>query len=376
MAAARFSSNVLQTFYSPITREENRNLPQPLQPERVPVRDVFKISQTNFQEWLRVWIMNVSQTNPNNKDIYMFKNANKEKYTNLIEQEIQKLGSVKVSFGLKVNFEIERNGETQEMSHYFKEDQPHVFTRYDKEQIEQKYEEFMGRIKGEIENWSLQGSGWEIESIELAYVNVAKYQPLRGGTYLPLPADLAKKKAIINVKNKDNECLKWALRTALFPPQDGKNPQRPSRYPVKNDGINYKGIDFPTPVKQIDKLEKQNPNLAINVFGWENDTVIVHRISRKEPNVPRINLMLIESGKIQHYCYVKRESALLFYRSGFFFSTTKFSTTKFLGWNTVLGWLQKYSGCKSIGVDFFSTTKFSTTTFWNKYRFGLVVNFR
>ena len=193
MAAARFSSYVLQTF---------------LQPERTILRDVFKISQTNFQEWLRVWIMDISKTNQNNKDIYMFKNANKEKYTNLIEQEILKLRSVKVSFGLKVNFEIERNGETQEMSHYFKEDQPHVFTRYDKEQIEQKYEEFMERIKGEIENWSLQGSGWEIESIELAYVNVAKYQPLRGGTYLALPAELAKKKAIINVKNKDNECLK------------------------------------------------------------------------------------------------------------------------------------------------------------------------
>ena len=124
----------------------------------------------------------------------MFKNGNKEKYTNLIEQEILKLGSVKVSFGLKVNFEIERNGETQEMSHYFKEDQPHVFTRYDKELIEQKYEEFMGRIRGEIENWSLRGSGWEVESIEIAYVNVAKYEPLRGGTYLPLPAKLAKKR--------------------------------------------------------------------------------------------------------------------------------------------------------------------------------------
>ena len=169
----------------------------------------------------------------------------------------------------------------------------------------------MGRIKGEIENWSLQGSGWEVESIETAYVNVAKYQPLRGGTYLPLPADLAKKNAIINVKNKDNQCLKWALRAALFPPKDGMNPQRPSKYP-KNDGINYEGIDFPTPVKQIDKLEKQNPNLAINVFGWEKDTVIVHRISSKEKSVERINLMLIESGEIQHYCFVKRESALLF----------------------------------------------------------------
>ena len=311
MSAAKFSSNVLQKFYRPIAREQNRNLPQPLRPERVPLRDTFKISQSNFQEWLRVWIMDVSKTNPNNKDIFMFARENKEKYTDLIEQETLKFGSVKVSFGLQVEFSIERNGELQEMKHYFKEDQPHVFNRDNKELIEQKYQEFMGRIKGEIENWSLRGSGWEVESIMTAYVNVAKYQPLRGGTYLPLPADLAKKKAIINVKNRDNQCLKWALRAALFPPKDGRHAQRPSKYPV-NDGINYNGIDFPTPLKQLDKLEKQNPNLAINVFGWEKDTVIVHRISTKEPNVQRINLMLIESGEIQHYCWVKRESALLF----------------------------------------------------------------
>ena len=129
-----------------------------------------------------------------------------------------------------------------------------------------------------------------------------------------IPANLAKKKAIINVQSRDNECLKWALRAALFPPQDGKNPQRPSTYSV-NDDINYEGIDFPTPVKQTDKLEAQNRNLAVNVFCWENDCVIVQRISRKKANVPRINLMLIESGERQHYCYVKRVSALLFDQS-------------------------------------------------------------
>ena len=32
----------------------------------------------------------------------------------------------------------------------------------------------------------------------------------------------------------------------------------------------------------------------------------------KEKSVPRISLMLIESGEIQHYCYVKKVSALLF----------------------------------------------------------------
>jgi len=43
------------------------------------------------------------------------------------------------------------------------------------------------------------------------------------------------------------------------------------------------------PVSQIDRLERQNPNLAINVFGWDKEQVIVHRISEKEGNIPRIN---------------------------------------------------------------------------------------
>ena len=117
-----------------------------------------------------------------------------------------------------------------------------------------------------MENWSEAGSDWEVDETEQAYVNVARYEPLSAGTWLPLPAKLAAKKAIVNVKNRDNECLKWALRAALFPAPKNKNQNRPSSYPV-NDGINWAGIDFPTPVKQIDKLENQNPHLAINVFG-------------------------------------------------------------------------------------------------------------
>jgi len=41
----------------------------------------------------------------------------------------------------------------------------------------------------------------------------------------------------------------------------------------------------------------------------------VYRISEKEKSLPRIELMLIESGEKQHYCYVKRVSALLYDQS-------------------------------------------------------------
>ena len=144
-------------------------------------------------------------------------------------------------------------------------------------------------------------------------MKIARYDPILVGSYLPLLPNLANKKAIVNVKNKDKECLKWVLRAALFSPKDGKDAQRQSKYPV-NDGINYEGIDFPTPIKQINKLEKQNRNLAINIFGWEDDHVVIHRISerREEKNVKLVNLMLLEKGTNQHYCWIKRESALLF----------------------------------------------------------------
>ena len=201
------------------------------------------------------------------------------------------------------------------MEQYFRENEPQVFNVNDDEnEIEEYFDNIFEIINGKIEAWVAEGSGWEVEKIELVYVNVARFQPLRGGTYLPIPTKLKNKKAVMNVQNKDNECLKWAVRSAMFPPPEGKNPNRPSSYPV-NDGINWSGIVFPTPVKQIDKLEAQNENLAINVFGWENDCVIVHRISKKEKSVPRINLMLIESGEKQHYCFVKRVSALLYDQS-------------------------------------------------------------
>ena len=146
MAAARYSTDVLQMFYGPIQDEENRNLPQPLQPD-----DRFLLSQSNFEEWLRVWRMDVSKENPNNKDLLMFARENKAKFTDLVEQETQKLKSVKVSFGLQVKFSIERNGKTQHMQHYFRENEPHVFNKNDGELIKQEFDKFIERTKGEIE---------------------------------------------------------------------------------------------------------------------------------------------------------------------------------------------------------------------------------
>ena len=48
------------------------------------------------------------------------------------------------------------------------------------------------------------------------------------------------------------------------------------------------------------------------MFGWDNEQVIVYRISEKDGSIPRINLMITKKGDNTHYSYVKRLTALLY----------------------------------------------------------------
>ena len=53
------------------------------------------------------------------------------------------------------------------------------------------------------------------------------HEPLGGSSYIPLPKILAAKKAIINFKNEDDECFKWAITRALHPVEN--HPERIDR---------------------------------------------------------------------------------------------------------------------------------------------------
>ena len=301
MAAANFSGDVLEMFYGENLQKEG--LPQPIRPH---ISFGFELARNEFNEWLRVWKMRAPE---GNKDILKFFQKKKNNFIGVTREEVQYLKSIKVQYGLLVRFSVNRNGEEEYMQHYFNRMKPIVFNEHNIDTTNHIFEQFVDEVKGDIENWSERGSGWVVDEILEAFINVARYQPLRGGTYMPLPEKLKNKKAIINIKNRDNMCLRWAIRAHLFPARS--NVDRVSSYPT-NEGLNFEGIDFPTPVSQIDRLERQNPNLAINVFGWDKEQVIVHRISEQDGNIPRINLMITQQGENTHYSYVKKLTALLY----------------------------------------------------------------
>ena len=113
------------------------------------------------------------------------------------------------------------------------------YTILSQHDIENAIEEAHRNIDTQIEKWTCQGSGWALSRVVCLYVNIAKYQPLKGSSYVELPKYLQTKKAIVNVKNQDNECLKWALLSALHPVEHGSHPDRVWKYKPYENELNF-----------------------------------------------------------------------------------------------------------------------------------------
>ena len=174
------------------------------------------------------------------------------------------------------------------------------------------YNTMTSRIFELIQNFD-RGSGWQFDRVEHLDININPFNPLSASSYIPLPKKLAEKNAIINVKNeKDNECFKWAVTSAVFPAKE-HGERLSKRMREDSEKFDWSGIEFPVSLKQIDKFEKQN-SYAINVFGYEKvdckKVVYPLRISKKNCEQV-INLLLIANEETNHFCWIKNMSRLI-----------------------------------------------------------------
>ena len=46
------------------------------------------------------------------------------------------------------------------------------------------------------------GSGWNVESVELQYINISTYRPLSGSSYMNLPVELRSPKKVQKERSK------------------------------------------------------------------------------------------------------------------------------------------------------------------------------
>ena len=175
---------------------------------------------------------------------------------------------------------------------------------------EDLYDTMVDRVLENIAKFMAMGSDVRFHSIILLELHTVSYKPLRGETYIYVPKELADKKAIINIQNKDNKCFLWCVLRALNP--DEKNPQRLDKKLMgKENTLNIEGIDYPVSLKDLGKFEKQNPTISITEFGYEGKRVYLLRNGINTGRDYDVILMLIEEGGVKHYCLVKSINRLL-----------------------------------------------------------------
>ena len=61
-------------------------------------------------------------------------------------------------------------------------------------------------MKG-LDAFQMRGSNWRFKLVQKLEINTIVYKPLRDKSCIPLPDELAKKNAVINVNNKDDHAV-------------------------------------------------------------------------------------------------------------------------------------------------------------------------
>jgi len=106
---------------------------------------------------------------------------------------------------------------------------------------------------------------------------IGDYEPLASGSsYKPLPAFLQNKKAIINIRNRDNRCFGYTILAALYydrMPNAVRNRllNRPMNYtPEMFQQQHLDTLQYPIKPADVPAVEQQI-NMSINVFAYYDD---------------------------------------------------------------------------------------------------------
>ena len=161
------------------------------------------------------------------------------------------------------------------------------------------------------------GSGWTLEENQALVLEMVDYQPIGASSYTELPKFLFHKKAILNVKNEDEACFKWAVLAALHPADH--HAERVTHYEPFKEELNFNGIEFPISIHDIDNFEKLNPAISVTVLGYdklsfnedeENYGLFPLRFPNRRQE-QHVVLLYWGDQDNYHYAYVKNLNRLL-----------------------------------------------------------------
>ena len=180
---------------------------------------------------------------------------------------------------------------------------------YQGSDLDQITDGMIANMKFQIENPALLNSRFVFDEVLFIDVNFHQLNLTRGSSYLPLPDFIAKRKAVINPQNGDEECFKWAIVIIAADKWPGidSHPERVLNPREFADNYSWSGLEFPVSLKQIGKFEAKN-DISVNLLGLEGKNIYILRNSNRRDR--EINLLMISEDGINHYIAIKSLSRL------------------------------------------------------------------
>ena len=160
-------------------------------------------------------------------------------------------------------------------------------------------QEMVNHMEKQVDNPKLRDS--KFDRILHTDINIHRLNLTRGSSYIPLPDWLAKKKAIINPKNLDNKCFKWAVIAGLKWEEIGTNPERISKLRKYENEFDCSEITYPVSIKNISKFETRN-EIGVNILAINGRTIYICK--KGGDYEQKVNLMIEEDRK-KHYVAIK-----------------------------------------------------------------------
>ena len=234
--------------------------------------------------------------------------------------------------------------EVEQVSLAFNSRMMTIYSLNDKNEIVTAMIEHMAQ---QIENPTLRNSKFVFDRVLHMDIDFHRLNLTRGSSYVSLPDWLTKKKAIINPKNSDMECFKWAVIAAMKWEEIGNNPERVSKLKRYEGEFDWSDTEFPISFRDINKFERNN-EIGVNILAIENKYIYICRKGRDYNRI--VNLMLIadvENPNKKHYVAFKSLSRLLSKQNSKHKEAQHFCTNCLNGFESEIIRDEHYEYCRS-----------------------------
>ena len=160
----------------------NRLVPAPRTKKPIPTqRTTIDQTAKALKGYTKSYEINVK----NNKDpLIQLQNTRKD-VANHIENILTSMKGLKFAETLRVTFEKETGHEERVIKTAYFNSKPQTITN--DTQIELALSLSKQEILNKIAVWISEGSGWTVQSVDNHYLNVVKYEPMKGSSYIKLP---------------------------------------------------------------------------------------------------------------------------------------------------------------------------------------------